>query len=333
MRSLEFPEELVLDVGGPLQLSVWEGDPTRTFLCLPGLGGCAASWLPVGRGLSSHGRVLAVELPGTGRTPRAGRGSTLEDHRRVVSELIGQQSGEVVLIGNSLGGALALMQAAAEPASVAGLVVTDPALPWAWGSFPSPIVAAGFAVYLVPGLGEWVVRRRLSDGLAERMVALGLRLCAADPSSIDPEVVRAHVDIVRSMRRDPEMAAAYVESARSLLRLGMHPHRCESILAGIQAPALLLHGARDRFVPLRFAETAAERHPRVELLVFDDLGHVPQLEAPDRWLAAVGSWLERSGLDRSSNRESAASLPVDAKGEGEPAQTAAKPGQNRRLTS
>jgi pimeloyl-ACP methyl ester carboxylesterase len=294
--AIEFPEERVLDVGGPLHVSVWDGDPARTFLCLPGLGGSAASWLPVGGALSAHGRVTAVELPGTGRTPRNGRGSTLEGHRQALSELIARQPGEVVLVGNSLGGALALVQASAEPASIAGLVLTDPALPWARGAFPSPIVTAGFAVYLVPGLGEWVVRRRLSDGFAERMVALGLRLCAADPSSIDPEIVRAHVEIVRSMQRDPDMASAFVASARSLLRLGMHPRRCESILAGVTAPTLLLHGARDRFVPLRFAEAAAERHPRLELRVFPDLGHVPQLEAPDRWLAAVEGWLDRSGL-------------------------------------
>jgi pimeloyl-ACP methyl ester carboxylesterase len=214
----------------------------------------------------------------------------------VLSELIAREPGEVVLVGNSLGATLALVQASAEPASIAGLVLTDPALPWARGGFPSPIVAAGFAAYLVPGVGEWVARTRLSGGVAERMVSLGLRLCADDPDSIDPEVVRAHVEIVRSMQRDPDMASAFVASARSLLRLGMHPRRCESILAGVTAPALLLHGARDRFVPLRFAEAAAERHPRFELHVFPDLGHVPQLEAPERWIAAVEGWLDRSGL-------------------------------------
>jgi pimeloyl-ACP methyl ester carboxylesterase len=303
---IEHPEDAVLDVDGPLHVSVWEGDPGRTFLCLPGLGGSAASWLPVGGGLSAHGRVVAVELPGTGRTPRAGRGSTLEDHRRVLSDVVARQSGDIVLVGNSLGGTLALLQAATEPSSIAGVVLTDPALPVAWGGFPSPIVVAGFGAYLVPGVGEWIVRTRLSGGVAERMVALGLRLCADDPSSIDAEVVRAHVDIVRSMQRDPDMASAFVESARSLLRLGMHPRRCEAILAGIRSPALLLHGAKDRFVPLRFAEAAAERHPRLELRVFPDLGHVPQLEAPDRWLRAVESWLSRSGLEVSPAAESGA---------------------------
>ncbi|MFL5737718.1 MAG: alpha/beta fold hydrolase [Actinomycetota bacterium] len=293
---IQHPKERVLDVDGPLHVSVWEGDPSRTFVLLPGLGGSAASWLSVGGGLSRHGRALAVELPGTGRTPRAGRGSTLEDHRRIVSELIARQSGDVVLVGNSLGGALALLQAGTEPGSIAGLVLTDPALPWAWGAFPSPIVMTGFAAYLVPGLGEWVVRTRLSGGVAERMVALGLRLCADDPASIDPEVVRAHVEIVRSMQSDPDMASAFVASARSLMRLGMRPRRSRSILAGVTAPTLLLHGAKDRFVPLRFAEAAAERHPLLELEVFPDLGHIPQLEAPDRWLDAVESWLVRSVL-------------------------------------
>jgi pimeloyl-ACP methyl ester carboxylesterase len=290
----------MLDVGGPLHVSEWQGDPARTFVCLAGLGGSAASWLPVGAGLARHGRVLAPELPGSGRTPRSGRGSTLLDHRRVLSRLLEEHAtGDVILVGNSFGGALALIQAAFEPGSVRALVLTDPALPFAWGAFPSPIVMAGFALYLVPGVGKWAVRRRLSGSLAERMVAFGLHLCAADASSIDPEVVRAHVDSVRARQTDPDAADAFVSSARSLLDLGMHPARCRRILDALRCPALLLHGARDRFVPLRFAERAAQVQPRLELRVFGDLGHIPQLEAPERWLAAVESWLDASGIGRS----------------------------------
>jgi pimeloyl-ACP methyl ester carboxylesterase len=287
------PRERVLDVDGPLHVSEWEGDPERTFVCLAGLGGSAASWLPVGAGLLERGRVLAPELPGSGRTPRNGRGSTLLDHRRVISRIISEHTtGEVILVGNSLGGALALIQAAFEPRSARALVLTDPALPWALGALPSPLVMAGFGLYLMPGVGEWVVRRRLSEGLAERMVALGLRLCAADASSIAPEVVRAHVESVRARQADPDAAVAFVSSARSLLQLGMRPGLCRRILAALTCPALLLHGAKDRFVPLRFAERAAEQQPLLELQVFPDLGHVPQLEAPKRWLEAVGDWLD-----------------------------------------
>jgi pimeloyl-ACP methyl ester carboxylesterase len=290
--KLEPPRERTLDVEGPLHVSEWIGDAARTFVCLPGLGGSAASWLPVGSGLSRSGCVLAPELPGSGRTPRAGRGSTLSDHRRILSKLISEHAtGDVVLVGNSMGGSLALIQAAVEPDSVRSLVLTGAALPWARGGSPSPIVTAGFALYLVPGVGRWVVRRRLSAGLAERMVALGLRLCAADASTIDPEVVRAHVGSLRARQSDPDAADAFVESARSLLRLGLHPGVCERILSAVQCSALMLHGARDRFVPLAFARSAARRHPQLELRVFPDLGHVPQLEAPERWLAAVRSWL------------------------------------------
>jgi pimeloyl-ACP methyl ester carboxylesterase len=291
----ESPRELTLDVGGPLHVSEWEGDAATTFVCLAGLGGSAASWLPVGGELSRRGRVLAPELPGSGRTPRLGRGSTLLDHRRALSRLVSEHAtGDVILVGNSFGGALALLQAAFEPESVRALVLTDPALPWARGAFPSPIVMAGFALYLIPGVGEWAVRRRLSAGLAERMVAFGLRLCAADSSSIDPEIVRAHVDSVRARQTDPDAADAFVSSARSLLDFGMHPATCRRVLDAVRCPALLLHGARDRFVPLRFAERAAELYPGLDLEVFRDLGHIPQLEAPERWLAAVGRWLDAS---------------------------------------
>jgi pimeloyl-ACP methyl ester carboxylesterase len=293
----ESPRELTLDVGGPLHVSEWEGDPATTFVCLAGLGGSAASWLPVGGRLSKRGRVLAPELPGSGRTPRLGRGATLLDHRLAISRLLEEHTtGDAILVGNSLGGTLALLQAAFEPESVRALVLTDPALPWAWGALPSPIVMAGFGLYLVPAVGEWAVRRRLSASLAERMVAFGLRLCAADASSIDAEVVRAHVDSVRARQTDPDAADAFVSSARSLMDLGMHPATCRRLLDAVRCPALLLHGGRDRFVPLRFAARAAELHPGLELRVFRDLGHIPQLEAPERWLAAVEGWLDASAI-------------------------------------
>ncbi len=55
----------------------------------------------------------------------------------------------------------------------------------------------------------------------------------------------------------------------------------------IECPVLLLHGGRDRTVPLAFTQRAAHDHPTWQLEVFPELGHIVQLEAPERWLAAI----------------------------------------------
>jgi len=59
----------------------------------------------------------------------------------------------------------------------------------------------------------------------------------------------------------------------------------------IECPVLVLHGRRDRLVPVGFARAAVQDHPGWQLRIFPDLGHVPQMEAPDRWLTAVEHWL------------------------------------------
>ncbi|MGZ4115317.1 MAG: alpha/beta fold hydrolase, partial [Actinomycetota bacterium] len=62
-------------------------------------------------------------------------------------------------------------------------------------------------------------------------------------------------------------------------------------LDAISCPVLVIHGARDRLVPPAYARAALDRHPAWRYRFLPNVGHVPQLEAPDRWLAAVESWL------------------------------------------
>ncbi len=272
----------------------WDGPQSRTFVLVHGLGGSHLNWTPVAGELARHGRVLAPDLPGFGHTPRAGRGSTLTESRRVLSAFIRWAAGgPVALAGSSMGGSLAMLQAAAEPDTVAGLVLTGAAFPWARGGLPSPFVIGGFALYRTPWAGEFVVRQRFTRVGAERLVRLGFRICAADPSSIPEELVRSHAELLRERQHDPDAASAFLEAARSLLRLGARPELCRRIMDGIECPVLVLHGRRDRLVPVAFARAAVREHAGWRLRIFPDLGHIPQMEAPDRWLAAVEEWLEQ----------------------------------------
>ena len=292
MASFVLPESRYADLRGPVHYVEWEGPAERTFVLVHGLGGAHLNWVLVGEGLSTHGRVLALDLAGFGRTPRAGRSSKLTANRALLSHFIEEVAGTpVVLAGNSMGGGICMMQAATEPSSVEGLVLTCSVYPWARGGFPSPVVIGGFAAYRMKRVGEWVMRQRFERFDADRLVRLSLRLATVDVRRIPEDVIRAHVDLLLEREEDPDTATAFLEATRSLISLGRSPERARAILDQIKCPVLAIHGRQDRLVPAAFAWAATEAHPEWWIRVLPDVGHVPQLEAPDRWLANVADWL------------------------------------------
>lgn len=295
------PESRWVDLDGPVHHVAWDGPATRTFVLVHGLGGSLLSWLAVGPGLAKHGRVFALDLAGFGRTPRAGRRSRVSDNRVLLSRFIDEVAapGPVVLCGNSMGGGVSMLQAALEPASVEGLVLSNSVFPWVRGAYPAPVVLVGFGLYRLPRVGEWVSRRRLNGLDAERAVRLGLRIIAAHADRIDPELVRLHVDQLLRHQADEDAGAAFLEAARSLMALGRRPVVARRILDSLECPVLVIHGREDRLVPLHYAQSAVAGHPEWEMRLIPKVGHVPQMEAPGRWLSAVESWLPRL-LERSA---------------------------------
>lgn len=289
--SLDLPELATIDLDGPVRYRAWDGPGDATFVLIHGLGGSHLNWLQVAPGLAGLGRVLAIDLPGFGASPRLGRGSGVMDERRIVSRFISElATGDVVLSGHSMGGVIAILQAAVEPASTAGLVLTSSALPWSTGGLPHPAVMGAFALYDTPGLGDRFARIRMNRMDPEQVVRFGYRMVATDPSSIPDEIVRMSVDLVRERQRDPDAPDAFLDAARSMLRLGKRPDVSTRALGAIGCPVLLLHGRRDRFVPAAFAEAVLAAHPSWRGRIFPGIGHAPQMEAPGRWLAEVADW-------------------------------------------
>ena len=288
---MDLPELRVVDLEGPVAYREWEGPPDTAFVLVHGLGASHLSWVQVADGLSGLGRVFAIDLPGFGASPLAGRGAGLMDQRRTLSRFIGSLDVErVVLAGSSMGGALSILQAAVEPSAVSGLVLTNSVFPWRFGASPHPLILASFGIYATPGLGERFVSWRLHRMDPEQTVGLSLRVLAADPATIPEDVVRLLVDLARKRRDEPDVARAFLQAARSMLRLGRRPETARRALDNITSPVLLLHGRRDRLVPVGFAEAELARHPAWRGRFFPDLGHIPQMEGPGRWLAEVADW-------------------------------------------
>jgi pimeloyl-ACP methyl ester carboxylesterase len=214
------------------------------------------------------------------------------DQRRIVSRFIGALgTGTTVICGNSMGGAVGVLEAAIEPQAVDGLVLTASVFPWVKGGRrPHPAVMAAFAMYELPAVGERFVDTRIRHVDAERMVRLGFRMVAADPATVPDELMAMEVDLARTRASDPDAPRAFLEATRSMLRLGRIRNVAARTFDRVRSPVLVLHGRRDRLVPVTFAEGALEAHPSWRGRIFPDLGHVPQIEAPGRWLSEVSDW-------------------------------------------
>src|SRR5436309_6435805 len=280
-----------LDVDGPIHLADF-GGTGPTMVLVHGLGGSHANWLAVGAGLAARARVLAPDLPGFGRTPLAGRSARVRANVELLDRLLDAVAGgPAVLVGNSMGGLVAMMEAAERPEKVAGLVLVGPAQPRPRGSRIDPAVALTFAAYAFPGVGERFLRWRAAWLGPERLVQQTLRFCCADPSAVPAEVVAAHVALARERQGMSWAQPAFLQAARSILTVLARARDVRAMIQRITAPTLLVQGTEDRLVPLAASRALAELRPDWRLAVFEGVGHVPQLEVPERFVATVAGWL------------------------------------------
>jgi pimeloyl-ACP methyl ester carboxylesterase len=277
-----------LDFGGPL------GGPV--IVCVHGLGGSAVNWTAIGPLLASRYRVIAPDLAGHGLTQSSGRGADVSANRALLDRFVRSVSdGPVILMGNSMGGMIALLEAAAAPAAVAGLILIDPALPFG-SARPDPLIAAMFALFVTPGLGRVTIARR-RRATPEALVANTLAMCCVDVSRVDADVVAHHVELARQRAAFTNADRDFATAVRSVFATAGYT-KGRAYRRGIRlitCPVLLVHGTRDRLVPVAAARAAARANPSWSLALLPDVGHVPQLEAPQETWRVITEWLGSAG--------------------------------------
>ncbi|HEU4382122.1 MAG TPA: alpha/beta fold hydrolase [Anaeromyxobacteraceae bacterium] len=282
-------KSLTVDLDGPVHYADFGGSG-RPIVLVHGLGGSHLNWLPVGKRLAAHGRVLAIDLAGHGRTPSLGRTARIGANLRLLGRFLEAVAGaSAVLVGNSMGGYLAMAEAAAEPHRVDSLVLVDPAVPNTRIRTWDPLVVALFTAYALPGTGAAMMLLRGRRG-AERLVRATLALCCVDASRVSPETVQAHVELARE-RLASRAGRDFLAAQRSLMARLIRPRRFYRMVAGIRARALIVQGGSDRLVRVEAARVLAAARPDWRFELLEGVGHVPQLEAPERFLAAVEPWL------------------------------------------
>ncbi len=290
------------DVDGPVHYLDF-GGPARgpVIVGVHGLGGSAVNWSAIAPLLTGRYRFVAPDLAGFGLTRAARRDTTVSGNRALLHRFIESvpvtARQPVILLGNSMGGMVSLLEASASPATVAALVLVDSALPFVLAR-PDLIVAGIFVLNSTPGLGG-LLRNLRRDTPPEEQVGRLLALCCADPGRVPARAVAQHVEMERRRQEIPDRSQALITAMRSVVQLaGQRRGRTyRAILDKVGCPVLLLQGDRDRLVPVAVARAAARAHPSWTLEVLPGVGHVPQLEVPEVTAQLITGWLGGDGRD------------------------------------
>lgn len=291
-RSLE------ASIGGPVHY-VDHGGEGPPLVLVHGLGGSHVNWCAVGDLLAKNHRVRSIDLPGFGLTRLHGRKADVDSNAKVLTRFVREVvGGKATLVGNSMGGLITLLVAADAPELVKSAVLVNAAVPHAKGAPADRQVGLMFATYMIPWVGERALRKYSAKLTTTQFVNQTMRLCAADARKLDPAHVAAHVALAEKRRNDPsaidEGQAAFLAAARSLVRAVWNGRsgRAAKAIDAIRAPVLVLQGDRDRLVNVGSARAVAARRGW-DLEVFEGIGHVPQLEIPERFVDVVTRWVAR----------------------------------------
>lgn len=248
----------------------------RSLLLLHGFTGGSSSWAEHLDALAEGHRVLAVDLPGHGRTPTlAHEGMTVEataDALVVLLRDLGASPADV--LGYSLGARIALRLAIEHPAVVGRLVLESPS---AGIADPGERAARAAA-------DEALAARIERDGIADFVTVWERSPMFATHAALAPDVVARQRGI--RLAGDPR---GYAASLRAAGQGAMEP--LHDRLAAVAAPALVITGGLDDVGRPR-AELVAAGIPGARLAVLDGVGHTPHLEAPDAFLRLVTAFLQ-----------------------------------------
>lgn len=271
-RPVEFPRSRVATVMG-IRTSWLEAGPPDAppIVMLHGLGATNASLLPCLVDLARDHRVIAPDLPGFGQTS-APSASYSPAWFAAWVEALQREVGarRAVLLGNSLGGRIALEAGLTHPGSVSGLILLTPSPAFRRLRQWVPMVRL-----LRPELAHFPLR------LTHRVVVEAVRGMFSDPDRLpEPWYDAAADECVRVFRSRAHRVAFFSVARQIFLEDAYGRNGFWDRLPALAPPALFVWGDRDRLVPSSFARHVADALPDARSMVLEDCGHVPQFEHP-----------------------------------------------------
>jgi pimeloyl-ACP methyl ester carboxylesterase len=253
-----------------LRLHVAEAGEGPALVLLHGVTATHANWEHTIPAFADRWRVIAPDLPGHGESAKPDAPYTIDFYAGMIRSL-GHVLGvpEAIVVGNSLGGQIALELALTYPRWTRALVLAAPA-----GGFGNTIRAL-----------RWAIGAVAQPGVLRMTLPLALERCFYDPSLPGCEE-RRRILAERLVHEDyPSFARAVTRSLTGAVEAGVQP------LHDLVQPTLLVWGREDRFVGLSGSRRLIREVPHARLAVIERCGHLPMLERPVEFNRVMADFL------------------------------------------
>jgi pimeloyl-ACP methyl ester carboxylesterase len=263
------------------------------LLLIHGMGGSLENWAEVIEPLAKKHTVIAPDLPGHGSSGPGGGDYSVGALAASLRDLLAALGHErATLVGHSLGGGIAMQFAYQFPEMVERLVLVSSG---GLGPEVSPILRAaalpGADVFIAATAGAG---QRIGSAFGRALSTVGLQ-----PNVDMAEVLRGYASLT-----DPARRAAFLATVRSVIGTGgQRVDATDRLYLAEAVPVLIVWGARDRIIPAHHGADAHRHIPDSRLEIFEDVGHMPQVEAPLRFVTTVEEFLDQTepaSLDRST---------------------------------
>jgi len=258
-------------------ISVTEAGSGPAVIMLHGLGATKVSFLPTVAALAGSFRTIAVDLPGFGDSVKPIRAAYDPAYfaGTMLALLDALELDSAHVVGNSMGGRVAIEIGLRAPDRVDRLGLLAPSLAWLrdrpWAPLLRLMAPQLGLIQPAPRTAVEAIVRRVIPGAQEEWTAAGI-----------DEFLRSYLT--------PRGRAAFYAAARNIyLEEPRGPHGLWTRLPELEPASLFVWGKRDQLVPIRFADHVREALPGARHLELD-CGHVPQLERPKQTHAALADF-------------------------------------------
>lgn len=251
------------------------------LLLIHGMAGRLENWRAVIEPLARHYTVLAPDLPGHGESaPGAGDYSLGALAAGLRDLLIALGHDRATLVGHSLGGGIAMQFSYQFPETMERLVLVS-------SGGLGPEASAILRAAALPGAELFIAATAAVGSTVGTRVARGLSAVGLRFNADVAEVARGYASLVDRGRR-----TAFLATLRGVVDIGgQRIHAGDRLYLGEGVPVLIVWGARDPIIPVRHGESAHEAIPGSRLEIFEDVGHLPQLEAPARFASVLEQFI------------------------------------------
>ena len=283
---------------GRMRISTLTMGAGTDVVLLHGLGGTKASFFDTAAALSRSYRVHAIDLPGFGSSSKPAMAPyNAQWYAETVLELLDALEIERAhIVGNSLGGRIALEVGMQAPERVLALGLLCPAVAFIKRAFHPIVRLARPEFALLPHR----FRRAEVESRFWQMFA--------DRDLVDPSLADVAVDEFQRIYGSAGARRAFLSTARNIyLEPPFGKRGFYTRLAELSPPALFVWGSDDRLVPAAFKPHVARALPGVEQIVLEGCGHVPQIERPQqtnallaRFFAHADALIRRPAQPRSA---------------------------------